>query len=78
MLNQFTANTTGLKLIAGPIEATAAGNILMQAYGSKEIESLEELREVVRNSFEIKTYQPTDILTWKSQYKRFIQVSGIK
>ena len=78
MLNQFTANTTGLKLIAGPIEATAAGNILMQAYGSKEIESLEVLREVVRNSFEIKTYQPTDILTWKSQYKRFLQVSGIK
>lgn len=74
MLNQFTANTMGMELVTGPIEATAAGNILMQAYGSGEISSLSELREVVRNSFEIKTYQPDDIEAWESQYKKFLKI----
>lgn len=74
MLNQFTSNTMGLKLIAGPIEATAAGNILMQAYGFGEISGLSELREVVRNSFELKTYQPVDTEIWESQYKKFLKI----
>jgi rhamnulokinase len=78
MLNQFTANTMGVKLKAGPSEATAAGNILMQAYGVGEIVSLAELREVVRNSFEIKTYQPSDLEIWESQYQRFLQVCCIE
>ena len=74
MLNQFTSNTMGVELITGPIEATAAGNILVQAYGSGEITSLSELREVVRNSFEIKMYQPEDIETWESQYQKFLNI----
>jgi rhamnulokinase len=74
MLNQFTSNTMGLEIIAGPIEATAAGNILMQAYGSGEIASLAELREVVKNSFEIETYQPVDTDIWNDQYKKYIEI----
>ncbi|MBN1624130.1 MAG: rhamnulokinase [Clostridia bacterium] len=76
MLNQFTSNTMGLKLIAGPVEATAAGNILMQAYGTGEISSLSELRKVVRDSFEIKTYSPIDTVSWEKQYKKFLKICG--
>ncbi|MDX1358863.1 MAG: rhamnulokinase, partial [Clostridia bacterium] len=64
----------GMELITGPIEATAAGNLLMQAYGSGEISSLSELRQVVRDSFEINTYQPADTDIWDSQYRKFREI----
>jgi rhamnulokinase len=53
MLCQFAANATAKKVITGPIEATASGNILMQAKAIGQIKSLVELREIVRNSFEL-------------------------
>ncbi len=71
MLTQFTASATGLKVIAGPIEATAAGNILMQAYGVKEVKSLNDLRRVVFDSFELKQYEPQDNDVWQKAYKTF-------
>jgi len=51
LLNELVAETTGRKVIAGPTEATALGNILIQAIGAGEIKSLSEAREVVRNSY---------------------------
>ncbi len=53
LLNQLAANVTERRVIAGPTEATAAGNALTQALGAGEITSIEELREVVRRSFEV-------------------------
>lgn len=73
MLNQFTSNALGIQLTTGPIEATAAGNILMQAYGVGEINSLEELREVVSNSFASKTYFPLDKAKWECAYRAFLK-----
>ena len=58
LLNQFTANATGRTVLAGPVEATAIGNLLIQAMALGDIGSREELRQVVRNSFEIETYEP--------------------
>ena len=58
LLNQLAADATGRRVIAGPAEATAAGNALVQALGAGEINSLEELRAVVRQSFEMEEYQP--------------------
>ena len=58
LLNQLAADATGRRVIAGPAEATAAGNALVQALGAGEIGSLEELRAVVRQSFEMEEYQP--------------------
>jgi sugar (pentulose or hexulose) kinase len=58
LLNQFAANATGKKVIAGPAEATATGNILMQA------------KAIVRHSFDLKEYQPQDASLWDEQYKK--------
>jgi rhamnulokinase len=59
LLNQLTADVTGRIVIAGPAEATAAGNALTQAMGTGHIASLEELRAVIRNSFEVEEFRPT-------------------
>ncbi len=58
LLNQLTADVTGRRVIAGPAEATAAGNALTQAMGTGEIQSLEELRAIVRQSFEVEEFRP--------------------
>jgi rhamnulokinase len=57
-LNQLTADITGLEVYAGPIEATAIGNLLVQYIALGYIDSLEEAREIVSNSFTIKNYTP--------------------
>ncbi len=70
LLCQFTANAIGKKVITGPIEATASGNILMQAKATGQIKTLAELRAIVRNSFDLKEYQPKDSQLWEEQYKK--------
>lgn len=56
LLNRLTAEETGLKVTAGPVEATAMGNILLQALSMGEVPDMESLRDIVRNSVEIETY----------------------
>lgn len=70
LLCQFTANATGKKVITGPIEATASGNILMQAMATGQIATLEQARELVRKSFELKEYQPQEVSLWQAQYDK--------
>ncbi len=72
LLNQFTANATGRQVVVGPVEATAAGNILMQMFSDGEISSLAEGREIVRHSFEPTTYLPEDADEWDEAYERFL------
>ena len=55
-LNELTAKYTGKKVLAGPVEATAIGNIMVQMIADKTLENLKESRECVSNSFEIKEY----------------------
>jgi rhamnulokinase len=58
LLNQLAANATGRTVIAGPTEATAAGNILVQAIGAGVVSGLSEARQIVARSFPLQTYQP--------------------
>ena len=58
LLNQLVATVTGRTVIAGPMEATAAGNLLVQAIGAGEVANLNEAREIVRRSFEIREFKP--------------------
>ena len=70
LLCQFTADATGKKTIASPIEAAAIGNILMQAKAVGQVRSLSHIRRIVHNSFEIREYLPQDNLIWEEQYLR--------
>ncbi|MGA2244328.1 MAG: rhamnulokinase family protein [Verrucomicrobiota bacterium] len=70
-LNQFTANAVKIPVLAGPTECAALGNILVQAIALGELESLGEAREVVRNSFELKTFFPQDAAQWDAAAARF-------
>lgn len=70
-LCQLTANATGLPVITGPVEATAIGNLMVQAMALGHLESLEDIRRIVRNNFEIKTYMPQNADDWNNQYKVF-------
>ena len=60
LLNQFTANALGIPVWAGPVEATAMGNILVQAMASGEVADMSELREVVRRSVTPRIFEPTN------------------
>jgi len=71
VLCQYTANATRLKVIAGPAEGTALGNILMQARSLGAIDSLTEMREIVSNNVETQTYLPEDQEEWNSAFKKF-------
>lgn len=57
-LNQSTANTTGMVVFAGPIEGTSLGNLGIQLIADKKVENLAELKRLIRESFEIKKYEP--------------------
>lgn len=69
LLNQIAADATGRLVHAGPIEATAIGNALLQAIALGELGSLADLRAVVRASFPIETYTPDPSMT-----HRFAQI----
>ncbi len=73
LLCQFAANAIGKKVIAGPAEATASGNIIMQAMATGQIKTLAQGRELIRNSFEVKEYLPQDRETWEREYRHIGQ-----
>jgi rhamnulokinase len=77
LLCQFTADATGLPVCAGPVEATATGNILVQAMAFGRISSLAELRQVVRRSFKLNHYQPRRIAHWDDAYQRFLKLKQL-
>jgi rhamnulokinase len=77
LLNQFTANALGLPVIAGPEEATAVGNIMVQALGLGLINSLTEAQPIIRRAFPITDYQPRDTAAWDRAYARFKVITGV-
>lgn len=71
LLNQFTANACGKPVIAGPVEATALGNVLIQARAAGAISNLHEIRSIVSASVELKTHEPTQTAEWQQASQRF-------
>jgi rhamnulokinase len=71
LLNQFTASATGVSVVAGPSEATAIGNIMVQAVASGAVESVAAVRKSLSKSSELKQYEPQDTEAWKAGYERF-------
>ena len=80
VLNQFVADATGRRVIAGPSEATAIGNILVQAMGAGELRGLDQLRAVVRRSFPPVAVEPraeaTEGADWERAYERYRSIVG--
>ena len=71
LLNQFTADATGKKVITGPIEATATGNLITQAIAMGDIADWQAGADVIRASFDIDQYLPGDQAPWNDAYKIF-------
>jgi rhamnulokinase len=74
LLNQFAANALNRPVITGPVEATSAGNILMQMVGTGELASLEQGRELIRRSFDTMTYEPEEPSAWEDAFGRFLEI----
>lgn len=74
LLNQLTADATGRTVIAGPVEATAIGNLLVQAIALGEIGSLEEGRRIVARSFDVERFEPANTAGWDDAYQRYLEV----
>jgi rhamnulokinase len=74
ILCQFTANATGKRVQAGPVEATATGNLLAQLTGIGELKTIQEGRELVRNSFEFDEYMPENTELWNEAYERYLKI----
>ncbi|HOK36858.1 MAG TPA: rhamnulokinase family protein [Paludibacteraceae bacterium] len=74
LLNQLTANAIGLPVIAGPAEATAMGNIMMQAKGLGLVSSLTEIRSIIRNSVNLEIFYPQNTELWEKAYKKYLHI----
>ena len=71
LLCQMTADACNRPVIAGPVEATAIGNLLMQMMGTGSLASIDEARKVVHESFETATYQPVNPELWTEPAAKF-------
>ena len=74
LLSQFAADATGRLVVTGPAEATAAGNILMQAVALGALDSVQQAREVVRNSFEVSEFEPAAQTGWDEAYDKLLRM----
>jgi rhamnulokinase len=71
LLNQFTADATGRTVIAGPVEATALGNVAMQMLAVGAVGSIAEARRIIEHSFPVARFEPAAADRWQAHYRRF-------
>ena len=74
LLNQLTANATGVTVVTGPIECTAIGNIMLQAKAAGIVEDIRSMRALIADSIETHTYTPQDATLWDKAYERYVAV----
>ena len=74
-LNQFTANSTGVKVLAGPQECTAIGNIMLQAKASGAVSDVWEMRRIIAQSVSMQEFIPQDTTLWDEAYQKFIDIT---
>lgn len=73
-LCQAAADACGRRVVAGPIEATAIGNVMMQAVSTGDVASIAEAREVIRRSFAVEEYEPQNTAAWDAAYEKFLKI----
>jgi rhamnulokinase len=74
-LCQATADACGRRVVAGPVEATATGSLMLQAVAAGDVSSIAEAREVIRRSFAVEEYQPKNTPAWEEAYARFLKIA---
>ena len=74
LLNQFTANAIGMPVIAGPSEATAIGNAMVQARSAGIVSTRWEMRRLIAGSIHTETFLPQEEMIWKEVYERYIEI----
>ena len=74
-LNQFTANSCGVTVLAGPQEGTAIGNIMLQAKASGAVKDIWKMRQIIANSLELKRFEPQDKEAWDKAYEHFLEIT---
>jgi rhamnulokinase len=77
LLCQFAANATGVQVLAGPVEATAIGNVMFQALAAGYVSSGDDIRRVVRQSFTPVTFTPQNVDPWQTAYERYKKISAM-
>jgi len=77
LLNQFAADATGRTVVAGPVEATAIGNILVQAIALGHVADLAEARALVRRSFEVEAFGPCNTEAWEEASARYLRLRRV-
>ena len=77
LLNQFTADACGKRVVAGPVEATALGNLMMQAVATSHIESIKEGRKAVARSVELKEFEPKSQGSWNKAFEQFRKLAKL-
>ena len=73
-LNQFTANSTGATVLAGPQECTAIGNIMLQAKAARLVSDIWQMRAIIANSIEMVKYEPQDKAQWDAAYDKYLSI----
>lgn len=74
-LNQFTANSTGAIVLAGPQEGTAIGNIMLQAKAAGQVKDIWEMRQIIANSLELVKYEPQDKAAWDAAFDKYLRIT---
>ena len=75
-LDQFTANSCGVTVLAGPQEGTALGNIMMQAKASGDVSDIWDMRKIIAASLELKKFEPQDKEIWDEAYEKFLKITS--
>ena len=75
-LNQFTANSLGVEVLAGPQEGTAIGNIMLQAQAARQVSDIWQMRRIIANSLQLVAYHPCDKAVWDAAYDKYLKVTN--
>jgi sugar (pentulose or hexulose) kinase len=71
----MAADACNCRVVTGPVEATAIGNVMVQATTAGQVGSIAEAREVIRNSFDVQEYTPQEPAPWDDAFQRFQQIT---
>ena len=77
-LDQFTANSCGVTVLAGPQEGTAIGNIMLQAKAAGMVGDIWEMRRIIADSLELKRFEPQDKEIWDTAYEKYLDIVNLK